>query len=265
LSSILRALKKLENDPRHLEDNRPLDNRFVPLADTRPHKSFTNIILLTVGGAIICGLVFFAGWWVYSEKNEPAPVSSPEITQQISMPQHSPPVLAEELRSPPSPAPSEQPTLTIDSDTARVTADQESSTGPLSLPEPAFQQIPPEETEHIQKPANTADVSGPETRNQASIEKVAVPVKSKSSVAASVISKSDIQPDKIEIPQLNDPGMKLQALTWSREPHKRIAVINNRILHEGEMVSAYLLVTINQDDVILGRDGKIWKLLFHTK
>ena len=59
--------------------------------------------------------------------------------------------------------------------------------------------------------------------------------------------------------------MKLQALTWSREPHKRIAVVNNRILHEGESVSGYLLITINQDDVVFDREGKTWKLSFRTK
>jgi type II secretory pathway component PulC len=71
-----------------------------------------------------------------------------------------------------------------------------------------------------------------------------------------------IKAEAEEIPKLKDPDMKLQAVTWSKTPQKRIAVINNRILREGESVSGYLLSTINQDDVILVQDGIKWKLLF---
>ena len=56
--------------------------------------------------------------------------------------------------------------------------------------------------------------------------------------------------------------MKLQAVTWSKAPQKRITVINNRILREGEMVSGYFINTINPDDVVLTLDGEKWKLLF---
>ena len=82
-------------------------------------------------------------------------------------------------------------------------------------------------------------------------------------VAASVsIPKAQPKTVEVEIPNLKDPGMKLQAITWSKAPQKRIAVINNRILREGETVSGYLIKTINQDDILLSLDGEKWKLLF---
>ena len=217
MSSILRALKKLEHDPRHLEENRPLDTSFVPLADTVPHKSFANILLITVGGGIICGLIVLAGWWVFSGKNETPSLSLPEIEQQVSMPKQSP-------------------------------------SGPVA----------PDKTEQIQAAAETAFIADPERIGKNSREKIALPAQNNFPAAAGMQS-ANIQPEKNEIQQLNGPDMKLQAITWSRESHKRIAVINNRILHEGESVSGYLLVTINQDDVVLGRNGRTWQLSFRTK
>jgi hypothetical protein len=178
--------------------------------------------LLTIGGGIICGLVVLAGWWMLSGKNETHSLSPPEIEQQVSMPQQSP-------------------------------------------PEPAAS----DKAEQIQAAAETAVNSGPDTTSPTTIgknssKKIALPVQNNFPAAAGMRS-AGIQPEMIEVPQFNGPDMKLQAVTWSRESHKRIAVINNRILHEGETVSGYLLVTINQDDVVLGRDGRTWKLSFRTK
>ena len=59
--------------------------------------------------------------------------------------------------------------------------------------------------------------------------------------------------------------MKLQAITWSKDPQKRIVVINNRILRQGETVSGYRIDTINQDDVIINDAGEKWKLVFRIK
>lgn len=265
MSSILRALKKLENDPRHLEENQPLGSKFVPLADIAPQKSRPHIILISVGGGIICGLIFFSGWWLFSEKNEPSSVPLPEIAQQVSIPRQSPPALTEELRPPGAAAPEKSENLPTDSALVRVTAAPVPEPGPLSLPEPAFLTVEQEEIEQLQETAQKAVVLGQETASKNSSGKAASPVENVSSAAAAGMPQAGIQSKKIEIPQLNDPDMKLQAITWSREPHKRITVINNRILHEGETVSGYLLVSINQDDVVLGREEKTWKLLFRIK
>ena len=64
---------------------------------------------------------------------------------------------------------------------------------------------------------------------------------------------------------LNDPEILLQAITWSKNPDKRIAVVNNRILRQGEVVSGYRIDTINQDDIILTDAGEKWKLVFRIK
>ena len=78
MSSILRALKKLESEPRHLEENQPLDSKFVPLAETEPQRTFRSIFMVVLGGGIVCGLVVLAGWWFLSEKPQSPP---PQISQ----------------------------------------------------------------------------------------------------------------------------------------------------------------------------------------
>ena len=258
MSSILRALKKLENDPRHLEDNQSLDHKFVPLADTNPPRSLANIIFITVGGGIICGLVFFAGWWwLFSEKNGSSPVSLPEIAQQVPSPQQKP-ALKEKLKSlPPSAVVEKSATKPKDQATAQIKTAPVSESENLTLQEPSFQKNTPEKAEQIQE--------APRVAAETDIEVLLSKDINEEATRSLTSAETAIQPEKPETPQLTDPDMLLQALTWSREPHKRIAVINNRILHEGETVSGYLLVAINQDDVILGREGKSWKLLFRTK
>ena len=64
---------------------------------------------------------------------------------------------------------------------------------------------------------------------------------------------------------LNDPDMKLQAITWSANPQKRLAIINNRILRQGETVGRYRINTINQDDIVLYDGDQQWKLLFRIR
>ena len=59
----------------------------------------------------------------------------------------------------------------------------------------------------------------------------------------------------------NSP-IQLQAISWAQSAEKRIAVINNRVLHEGDSVEGYTVVKIRPDDVVLRRDGRMWRAKF---
>jgi len=52
----------------------------------------------------------------------------------------------------------------------------------------------------------------------------------------------------------------VQAIAWSNTPEKRIAVINGRIVHEGEHVDGVLVTQIGLDDVFFKKGSKKWKL-----
>ena len=62
--------------------------------------------------------------------------------------------------------------------------------------------------------------------------------------------------------RLNDSKLKLQALAWFDDADRRMAVINDRIVHEGESVDGYQVTKIRQEDVIVKNGGKSWRLEF---
>jgi len=86
------------------------------------------------------------------------------------------------------------------------------------------------------------------------------------------ISPSSPSPDMIKVrpaddfpPLAPDAGLTLQAISWSPEPARRLAVINGRLCREGEPVDGFVVVRINQDDVLLS-DGRIsGKLVFQIR
>jgi general secretion pathway protein B len=258
VSSILRALKKLENEPRHLEKTQPLGSKFVSLADTEPQRPVSSIFLMVVGTGIVCGLVILAGWWLFSEKDQPPPSVIQDISQQSFKPDKISPTPQQDLNKAPNSAVSEKPEdISMEEPETTKAVEQFMEAQPSSLEESALEvatqkNIPPVV---IQTPQET--IPAQETLNEQvtqTAEKTVVPSSSTPATPTKTV--------EFEIPKLNNPDMKLQAVTWSRVPRKRIAVINNRILREGEMVSSYLIKTINQDDVVLSQEGTKWKLMF---
>jgi general secretion pathway protein B len=244
LSSILRALKKLENDPRHLEENPPLDSQFVPLADTGAQNTAVRLLIPVIGGGLVCGLVILAGWWFFAAKMKPPPVE-PQETATQSLPQT-------EI----VPAGPNHP-ITPESEAA---AHIPVST-PVKTPQPTDPAIAPKALMSVDGPeagptSQMASVPAPEIKKQVPAEEAA---------AVARVPAVSMQVKEVEIPVLNDPELKLQAITWSRDPQKRIAVINNRILRQGEAVYGYRIDRINQDDVVLSDAGEQWKLLFRIK
>jgi len=236
LSSILRALKKLENEPRHLGGSQHLDSKFVPSADIGKQRTVSTIFIMVVGGSIVCGLVILAGWWLFSEKFQSQTIVPPKISQLDS-------------RLDESPTPSQNlnnaPIRAVAEEKSKETLETQKTVEQVREPEPASLEKP--DSQIIgQENALPAEEQTPEKTVAPSGSTPVTPVKTIT----------------VEIPKLNDPDMKLQAITWSRVPQKRIAVINSRILREGEMVSGYLINTINQDDIVLSQEGAKWKLLF---
>jgi hypothetical protein len=60
-------------------------------------------------------------------------------------------------------------------------------------------------------------------------------------------------------------GFALQAISWSDQPDRRIAVINGSILKEGEKIKEYTVFEIHRDDVIFQHQGQRWRLDFQKK
>lgn len=65
--------------------------------------------------------------------------------------------------------------------------------------------------------------------------------------------------------RLNDSNIKLQALAWSEDAAKRMAVINGRIVREGESMDGYQINQIRPEDVVVSDGSQLWSLEFGLK
>jgi len=235
LSSILRALKKLESEPRHLEKTQRVDHKYISLAGPQRRSSAFRPLLLFIGGGIACGMVLLTGWWFMYERVQPdAPSIQESLTPASSM--------DTPLTEPENPSPiavQEQP------------ASQSSA---LSTPATIIADQAP-----IVKIVPVAD--------EAPVEQISPEPTAKKEIitTAAVLPETLAETKGPEIPLLSDPDVKLQSISWSKKPQKRLAVISNRIVREGGMVSGYLLVTINKDDVILSQNREKWRITFRIK
>lgn len=62
--------------------------------------------------------------------------------------------------------------------------------------------------------------------------------------------------------RLTDTRLALQALAWSSDASRRMAVINGRIVREGESVDGYQIIQIRKEDVVVRDDQQSWSLEF---
>jgi hypothetical protein len=79
-------------------------------------------------------------------------------------------------------------------------------------------------------------------------------------------------PDKIvedtkSIPArvMDDSRLELQAIAWSIDAKKRIAVINGRVVREGATINGVSIARIGKDEVVVLEGKELWKLVFTIK
>jgi len=64
---------------------------------------------------------------------------------------------------------------------------------------------------------------------------------------------------------LDDPEMKLQAISWSENTEKRLAVISGKIVRQGDRVGSYIVIQINKDDVAVRQGKELRKMVFRPR
>lgn len=77
-------------------------------------------------------------------------------------------------------------------------------------------------------------------------------------------SKTDLPADVYaNTPMLTDGRLRVHAIAWSPQPADRMAVINSRVLHEGDSVEDFTVMVIRPDDVVIREKGKgVWRVEF---
>ncbi len=91
---------------------------------------------------------------------------------------------------------------------------------------------------------------------------VAEPIVEAAAVATKGEIEATLQPAApLTAQRLHDPEMKLHAISWTRDPQTRIAVINGSIVREGGRAGRYVVIRINQDDIVLKENDEFWRLV----
>lgn len=68
-----------------------------------------------------------------------------------------------------------------------------------------------------------------------------------------------------EIPVLNDNSLIINAIAWSNDPTKRLAVINSAIVRQGQTIGGFLVVEIEEDQVTVQQSDKKWRVMFRLR
>lgn len=227
MSSILKALKKLENEtaethiptwPHHI------DNRSAIAHRNKRSKRRDRIIILLLA---FCALALIGKTLVGSNffKDEKAPAMIATKKEPI----------------PPNAAKAPAPIVRIKKkvpppkNTSREIAEESeipSPVVPLKKSPPAPLQETPEE-----RPLLSANDQPPPQK----------PTPKKSEVALPTAT-------------FQNTGLRLQALVWSEKPEDRFAVINNRILHENDRIEKATMIKIHTDFVVIELEGTRWRL-----
>ena len=64
---------------------------------------------------------------------------------------------------------------------------------------------------------------------------------------------------------IEDASVELQAISWSADAAKRMAIINGKICREKDRVAGYVIQAINSDDVIVSKGSEKGKIVFKIR
>jgi hypothetical protein len=245
LSSILKALKKLENQAK---DNHP--DRLRQQKDQRqnlpPQRMIDHLRANRRYLIILTGLITAAaaGIMLHQEiryNNQKAAAKTTVAAKEKTGHQR------------PAPLPNKKPAL--------ANKVEKKSLPPKKIKEPEVTKkeakIPPAPV-YASRPASQ-DVLGKKTlpSNQANKGTIAGKANEKHEPNGTLGRVANIP-----LKQPNVTEIEIQAIAWSKNPISRLAVINGLILREGESIDNVMVVNIDKDGVVFEKGGQKWKQLF---
>ena len=141
----------------------------------------------------------------------------------------------------------------------RAVSDQQ-PTNKTHVPQAGMDPSPAEKSHPVQ------NTKLPQQSNQQSRSNVSPRVPAKESRPTMApprkTNKSPSKDPYAGLPPFSDAKLKLQAIAWAHEASQRLAVINDRIVREGDSVDGYSIVQIRSEDVIVNDGTGSWRLEF---
>jgi hypothetical protein len=228
MSSILTALKKLETEsgkPPSETLPSPIFLRPVP----RTYRGSRRLLFKSIGAVALLALCAGGGFFLF--KPSPIPVSAPVLLSTRKKPAMAPKATARSLPA--------------------------AAVAQAKNPPPA---ISPVQKPHIQKP----QIPVPKLPKLQKAEKPqAQPMAPKSPVAPN--TPKALLPASVPVFPVKDSGLKLQALSWSPDPSRRMAVVNGQILREGSSIDGKNVERIEKDAVVFRQGTVLQRLNFSIR
>lgn len=283
MSSILRALKRIEKEAPPADEShpwpRPIDSKKAVKARVKRRWMVNKL----VSGLIVFLVVLVAGWIAFSQRHRiidallsvhssednrqisTAPVKKKPAHQQKIKPRAANAIKPVQRNAPASGiqtgktiAKSRPPSPDTLKSRPNI-AVQKNVTRPRTIknPTPADRKIP------LKNTIKRSQAVQPSVSQRAP---AGAPTEQRSSSAqkpAKVSGGQDAGFDALRV--INDSILKLQAIAWAEETARRMAVINDHIVREGGTVDGYSITKIRRDDVIVNDGSTSWRLEFSLK
>ncbi len=249
MSTILKALKRVDQSTPPPDDMQSGPSMIDTQKAVRGRLFRIWLQRKAIVALIVVVVVIAAGWLIYSQKDrliskigspsqfKKSPVFQAKIEPPPRQPERTKPQQAAPLKR-------QQAPDSAESGRDRVGAERPSATSSRS----------PE----TKSSAKSGITSSPKVKARDSGQRETRPP----AVKPAKKSKSRAAPAARSYPRLDNAKLKLQAIAWSNVAAERIAVINDRIVREGESVEGYSINQIRQEDVVVNDGARSWQLEF---
>ena len=132
---------------------------------------------------------------------------------------------------------------------------------PLNAIAPVQRQPPPKVTQTARSDVGSVPAKQPPVDESRAVEPSPRPAGKQASLPADRANRT-AEPEYPNARLMTDGRLKVQALAWSPNTDDRMAVINTRIVHEGDKVEGFAVLAIGRDDVIVSEKGVIYRVVF---
>lgn len=256
MSTILKALKQIDQTtpPEDLQSWPPkIDTKETVKSRVQKIRLNRKVYL----AALLTLLIAAGGWLFYSQKDLLlAKISSDRISENdrsasTGSPEKGPLYQAKIHPPAPKPAQMQKPSERLPGMSDRQKNDKNN----------LFTASGKTET----LPKSTSSKSRMARSQKADQKKTSRP-KTRASVASpSRKSKSALKQSSRSYRSLEESKLQLQAIAWSEDAARRIAVINGHVVREGESVEGFSVTQIRQDDIIVNDGTESWQVEFRLK
>jgi hypothetical protein len=280
LSSILKALKRIEGQS-------PPPKSFSALPDSADPKQAVNsnasrrwrlrryitvslVLLVIVVTAVIVfqqrqfitSKIFPAGSPTAKQKKSKAPVEKSKIFR-AKIPSGTV-KQAPKRPEPTRPARQQTKRVAAGQKTQKFRTNTSSSGSKATVGQSASKTIPPVSGKRLQS-GTTSNTSAPKQSSRPKLTPAKKSIAGKRTASRKPAAATPKSRKAKTYTKLNDSQIKLQALAWSSDAARRMAVINGRIVREGESMDGYQINQIRQEDVVVSDGTQSWSLEFGLK